>query len=503
MKSKTLMIAAAVAVALGAGGLAATTHAGRTTDERYNTYLDRVLKELPFLKVEKRSYQRGLLGADARLVLRVNLPEPPPRAAGDEDDEDDEDGDQTGGEAAGGEGADGKGADRAAAAAATPAVPAAYPRAIALTIHDEIRHGPFPGTLLPAASRLASSVEITVETSDGATAGPLKVLAADTTVDFSDGYQSRFVSPAGDWSLADGRMKLHWAGLSGEASGNIATLQGRYSMNSPGLTMRAVDERQQPFEMVIGSLKVEGDADASTSLLIAPGRVRATLASWQMTGRSPDGRPLVVSLRDLEGESRSQRSGDLLDIRSSFVGTGQFDALKIDRIEMVEQWKRLHAPTLENVVRKLYASMGRQPAANPEALLVAMTADLKGFLTHDPEYAVEKLNLTIAGRTAEFGWRAALQGVAPDAFEQPMALAAAATAGFDARLTRQWLEGLLAGSSGFNPAIDADQIGELLAKGQQMGLVEVNGDAIVTRVRLDQGTLQVNGKTVFQLPRSR
>lgn len=497
MKNKTLMIAAAVAVALGAGGLAATAHVGGTTDERYNAHLDRVLQELPFLKVEKRSYQRGILGADARLVLRVDLPEPQPKAPGDEDDEDEEEGDETGGRAA-----DGKGADRAAPVA-TPAVPAAYPRAVLLTVHDEIRHGPFPGSLLPAASRLTTRVEIAVETSDGATAGPLKVLTADTTVDFSDGYQSRFVSPAGDWSLADGRMKLHWTGLTGEASGNVATLQGRYSLSSPGLTMRAVDERQQPFEMVIGSLTAEGSADASTSLLIAPGRVRATLASWQMTGRSPDGRPLVVSLGGLEGETRSQRSGDLLDIRSSFVGNGQFDALKIDRIEMVEQWKRLHAPTLENIIRKLYASMGRQPAANPEALLASMAADVKGFLAHDPEYAVERLNLTIAGRTAEFAWRAALQGVAPDAIEQPMALAGAVTAGFDARLTRQWLEGLLAAGSGFNPAIDADQMGELLTKGQQMGLLEVNGDAIATRVRLDQGTLQVNGRTVFQLPRLR
>ena len=42
--------AAAVAAVLAAGGLGATSHAGKTTEERYNAYLDRTLAELAALR---------------------------------------------------------------------------------------------------------------------------------------------------------------------------------------------------------------------------------------------------------------------------------------------------------------------------------------------------------------------------------------------------------------------------------------------------------------------
>ncbi len=496
MNKKTLTLAAAVAAVLAAGGLGATSHAGKTTEERYNAYLDRTLAELPFLKVEKRSYERGFLGADARLALRLDLPAPTSATADEEDEEDEAE--EENAENAGGEARDGR-------ASASPHTPKVRPRAVVIAFHDRITHGPFPGSLKPAAARLASTVDLAIETDDGKASAPLTVLTSDTLLDFADGFSSRFASPAGEWAPGDGKARVVWSGLTGESSGNLKSLQGRYAMTSPGMTLRATDERQQPVEMVIGATTVNGHTDPTPSLLSAPGKVRVLMSSMRMAAHSPDGKPFTLAFSDLDGETNTTRNGDLLDIRTTFGGKGQVDKWQIDRIEMVEQWRRLHAQSFDAMIRNVYASLGKpgEEDADPAALMAPLMADLKGFLPHDPEYAMEKLNLTVDGRTAEFGWRFALKGATADAIENPMLLAKVATAGLDAKLPRQWIEALLERSGEMNPVVDVDRISGLLAQGQQMGLVVVEKDLISTRVRFADGGLEVNGRNVFQLPASR
>lgn len=484
MNKKTLTIAAAVAAVLAAGGLGATSYAGKTTEAHYNAYLDRTLAQLPFLKVEKRHYERGFFGADSQLVLRLDLPPPPARSEEDEDDEEDE-------------------ADEDVSKDSASTTPTVHPRAIVMDFRDRIHHGPFPGSLKPAAARLASTVDVSIETSDGKTSAPLALLTADTLMDFADGFSSRFASPAGEWALGDGRARLVWSGLTGESTGNLKSLQGRYAMKSPGLTLTGTDERQQSVEMAIGALTVDGHTDPTPSLLSAPGKVRVLMSSMRMATRSPDGQPVTISFSDLTGESNTTRNGDLLDIRTTFDGKGQIDKWKIDRIEMVEQWKRLHAPSFDQMIRHVYASLGQSSGDDPAALMAPLMADLKGFLPHDPEYTVEKFNLTVDGRTAEFGWRMALKGATAEALENPMLLAKVATAGLDAKLPRQWLEALMEQRGGMSPVVDVDRINGLLTQGQQMGLIVVDADLISTKVRFANGGLEVNGKNVFQLPPSR
>lgn len=505
MTRKTLTIAAAVAAVLGATGLGATAYAGRTTEARYNVALDRVLAQLPFLKVEQRSYRRDFLGAKATTVLRLELP--PPARAG------------RGSERGAGEG-------KGEAAVANPGIEAdaeqdnaqgsepesepesgqdgKRPRAVLLAFNDRIRHGPFPGSLAPAAARVAMTVDMTVETTDGKASSPVTVLTADTTLDFSDGYRSRFASPAREWTGNGGSDRVTWSGLSGESTGNLATLQSRSSVTSPGLTMQAGDRRGGPSEMVIGALKAESQFEPSPSLLSAPGTVTVALASIRMTTRHADGRPLTVNLTNLDGRTSVDRDGDLLAMRNTVAGQGQVDQWKIDRFEMVEQWKRIHAPSFDAMMRQFYGSLGQPAGENdPAALLASLKATLHDFLPFDPEYALERLSLSVDGRAAELSWRLGLKGVTADDFDQPMRLAGKAAAGFDAKLPRPWLEALMTQAGPLSPTVDLDRISGLLVQGQRMGLLTVEADAVSTTVRLAGGNLEVNGRSVFKLPPSR
>lgn len=481
MSKKSLTIAAAVAAALAVVGLGATVHIGKVTDQRYNAQVDRILAELPFLKVEKRNYHRGLLGADAQLVLRFELPALD--LADLEDDEDEADDDSA------------DASDDAAMARL-----AAQPRALILSFDDVINHGPFPGRLLPAAARLDSTLKVAVENGEGKRSVPLTVLTADSVLSFGDDYHSRYASPAGQWVIDQGQANITWAGMTGEARGNLTSLASRYSMQSPGFSIRALDHEARPSEVVIGALKTEGHNDASKSLLTAPGRMTMTLASLRFAARDAGGAPMALVLDDLVTQVDTTLTADLLDIRTTSRGKGRYNAMKIDGFEMVEHWRRLHAPSLEAVIRQIYASFGQPGTDDPAVLLEPFIASLENFLPHDPEYAVEKLDLTLDGRKASFAWRFGLKGASADLLENPMALAAVASAGLEARLPRQWLDGLLAQGDSLSTVVEVDRLGNLIAEGEQMGFIVVDGDELATTVKFDQGSLDVNGRTVFRLP---
>ena len=492
MNRKPLTIAAVATTLLVAGCIAATSHIGRKTEENYNGWLDRVLAELPFLKVEKRSYERGLFGAEPNLVLRFDVPDLPKPDEGE-----DEDGDEAGEEA---DAVSAAGGGRIAAAAEAAS---ALPRAVVMTVHDRIRHGPFPGSLMPAAARIATSVDIRMERANGSTSAPWTVLTADSSLDFSGGYQARYLSPAGEWQADEARIAVAWAGMEGQSQGRLADNASRYAAKSPGLTMRGVDRAGQPFEFVIGRMAVQGHTDPSPSPLTAAGEMKSTVASLKISVRPEQARPSILALDDISADFRSTRNGELLELRNVVQGKGRFNDARIDGFEMVEHYQRIHAPTFERLIRNFHAGWGKpEVAAAPAQFHASLLEDLRALVTYDPSYALEKLTLEIDGEKAEIAYHLALQGASPGMFDNPMLLAGAASAGLKASMPRAWLEAFAAGE-GMGGVVEAGQMGGLIEQGVRRGLLAVDGQTVSTEVRFEKGELEVNGNTLFRLPPQR
>lgn len=492
MNKKILTIAAAVAAVLAVGSIGATSYIGKTTEAKYNGQLDKMLAELPFLKVEKRSYERSLFGAESNLVLRVDIPEPP--EAADEADEDEE-----GAEAGPGAQAGAGSADPATAAVASAKpVP---PRAIIISVRDLIKHGPFPGALAPAASKIASTVNLAAESAGGTLSGPWQAMTADTTFDFGGSYASHFVSPAAQWKFDDARLALNWAGLDGNSTGRSDDFSSRYTSKSPGLTLTGSDKAGRPFELSLGQMNVEGQTGPSTSLLTAPGEMKMTLASMRFNAQSADGEKATLSLTDMTGSSKVAREGDLLDMRSAYQGRGMFNETPIDSFEMVEHYGRIHAPSIQKLVQNVMAGMGDKDKKDPALMQAAMLQDMRALLPFDPSYELEKLSLSIGGKQAELGYRVALKGAKPEMLDNPMSLIPVLSAGLRARLPRDWVEALTAGS--MRGVAQVDQVGALIDQGVQMGFLAVDASTVSTQVSFDGGLLAVNGQTVFQMPPQR
>ncbi len=498
MTSKTLKIAAAVAAVLAVGGIGATSYIGKKTEANYNGWVDKLLAEAPFLKVEKRSYERSLFGAQSNLVLRFEVPEPPASAGDDEDEADQAEADDESAD----EPADEADAQAESAPAAVP--PRARPvppRAIVLTLNDQIRHGPFPGSLVPAAARVASTAEVTVESADGTVSAPWQALTANSDFDFSGGYQTRYTSPAGEWKYEDAQTTLSWAGMEGEAKGRLENFSSRYTSSSPGLTLRGNDASGRPFELLMGQLKVVGASEPSSSLLTAPGEMKATLASLRFNAQAANGEKAEMTLSDLTGDYKVSRTGELMDTRSVLKGKGQFNETPIDSFEMVDHYSRIHAPTLEKFIRDVYAEMGQKQTPDDAQRLARWTEDLRPLLAHDPAYELEKFSVSIGGKQAELGYRVALKGARPEMLDNPMSLVAVMSAGLRADLPREWAEAL---SQGGVPGVgDTATVGGLLNQGVQMGFLVVDENRVSTQVRFENGELQVNGNSVFRMPPQR
>ncbi|MFT4100586.1 MAG: DUF945 family protein [Burkholderiaceae bacterium] len=467
-------------IGLAVAWLPATYLMGGPIERRYNEYVDALVKALPMAQVVERSYDRGIIDSRARLTLRLK---------------------ETGVVGTGKIGRpDGK-----------TARPAALP-SFTITLDDLIHHGPFPDTLLPAGSRIRSTLSATPLAGDAADAKPLPdaapitLLTADTRFGFGSSYRSTLNSPARQWKSDDGKLAIDWQGFEGSADGDAHSHEGRFAMRSPGLKA-LIDDGTGKGEITVGKIEGETERSAGDPLELTAGQTRLVVDAlrfrWQRAGQAES----VGEFDDLRMRSTITRNGEFADLETRGTGKGRIDKETIDRIEYVEHWKRLHAPTLERVTHRILDRMGRTSDGDSvdkaafERLSAAIADDLKGLLPHNPEYAVAPLSLTLNGTPGSIGWRIQLEGLKDyDPRQPPLHLLAGLKAGFDLKAPRVWVEKLAElAAGGEKTPIPSAQLTDLVRQGEMMGFLRNDNGVLTSEVRLDGGRLQVNGKELFNL----
>ena len=453
MNRRILIVAASLAAALGAGWIGSAYYFSQKTEHAYQSRLDELLARSPGLTVAERRYERGLFSAHTRIVISL-----PQTAARD----------------------------------GSPA------QVLQVVFDDQIRHGPFPGGPSLAAAQVRSTVQLRLPSGSSR---ELTLLTADTRFDFQNRFQSRLGMPAGQWKSDSGDVEARWSAMEGEAEGRADTLATRYRANWPEFVLRVVEAGNKgQLDLTLRTMASQGHTDTLRSLWFAPGEVRSTLASLHMVMKAPQAEAVDVELTGLSHEGRVTLNGELIDMRSGFNGQGRVGKTRLDRVEMVEHWRRLHAPTIEKLIEKVLGELATGTAVDPERQQAQLLASLKSLLPHDPEYQLEKLSATIDGETGTLSWQAGIQGAAADQADNPLRLAGLANARIDLRLPQKWLA--LAASAGEATAsgLPAGALEDMLAQGEQMGFLKVADGVVSANANWVRGRLDVNGRTVFAMP---
>ena len=198
-------------------------------------------------------------------------------------------------------------------------------------------------------------------------------------------------SPAADLTVADA-TSLEWQGLTGELESDRAGTAVSYRFKSPGLTF-AEPARQVTLHFGAFDLHGTGQAIRPGGSLMA-GQVRGTLDTLEIAAGAA-GQVYRVVLNGLALDSATALEGDLIGGTSSFVGSGAFGDVKLDKIEMKMSMKRLHAPTYQHLMdtfsKEFYQCGPPGKAIDFTALQEKMQGYLLALLAFGPDNVARPL----------------------------------------------------------------------------------------------------------------
>jgi len=343
-----------------------------------------------------------------------------------------------------------------------------------LTWRDTISHGPWPGGSVLGAALIESEFML------GKNAPPV---TARTVVDFAGGTKTELAVAQSAFDLPQGRaawqgVKLQWhAPAEGAAS---------YTIDVPAFELH---DTAQGVTLKLGGLAVRGQGLPGLSWAAA-GSGSGELASLELKVQ-PAGAPAyeagVRKVKLVNGAQLDERG--LLHATSSLAGEAWFGGAAIDRFELQASLKRLHAPSYEELLAGLAGA-----ACDPQALQrdsAALQAALLRMLPHNPEFALDKLTLSHAGRHAQLSYAAAVDGVTEAELRGAVApvLRAKASLRLDLRVPALWFDQALPAAASQRSGAPSP-VESLL----QQGLLVRDGEMLSAQLRLMHGALSLNGR---------
>jgi uncharacterized protein YdgA (DUF945 family) len=232
-----------------------------------------------------------------------------------------------------------------------------------------------------------------------------------------------------------------------------------------------------------------------------------TLDTMEVGSGSSKG-SFLLALNQLKGVVKTQVENDLLQASTSITGTADIEAggkaFKLEKIELQEAVKRLHAPTLNKLVLQFWQDLGGLSSGQPEELAKAMQkkqaevmAAMKQLLIYDPEYSVDTA-VSYAGQEGTLAYSLATHGVTEQDLQAPDprgALIGKVTAKASAKLPIGWLEKTMAAKDGqAAPQQTHQMLDSILAGLTGAGYVTREGDLLSSSALFDKGQLTINGK---------
>jgi hypothetical protein len=231
--------------------------------------------------------------------------------------------------------------------------------------------------------------------------------------------------------------------------------------------------------------------------------------------------PVTARLTNLKYAAEVTGAKDLLDGKVALSADASIqlgrDAqpFELDKVEVVESFKRLHAPTLESFIAGSMRSLpncetsasGNTESATPPdekdemraARAQEMLQGLLQLLPHDPEFAVDRIAFTHAGRRGELSYSVGIKDFALKDGEtlakaQPRLMNALIVKA-RATLPAPWVKQLSALAGDEAGADDrALQATMLLEMALSKNYAVRNADDITSELLFERGVATLNGK---------
>lgn len=461
MNTKTVVLSAVVALAVGAAGLTQWNASRAKSD--YRTSLQ-MINGTGILIATEESYARRMMGADAITVLSVR---------------DDETG---------------------------------KPEPVARLRHDT-SFGPYVGSAESGRHWGSALVHTTLEPLGvfgdqwRAAVGDAPLAEAETVIRFDASSKTLVHSDPQIITEDDGKTTIQWRGFRGTIETSEDGRSVQFNIAGPGL-----EANNGKGELALAEFKLVSDLSLSDRGMWL-GAQTLTLASLNF--KDPDATQTEFWLGDIAFSNTNSVDSDYL--HGDFVidvGTLSTGVQTVSDIQYDMRWQNLHVPTLVRIQEKLQEMKLLSGSVDHGEVTAAVSEDLLALLKYAPELAIRSLKFTTEEGAALANLKLTLDNGASVDPSNVLALLSSLRGSAEVRvspglikqvmLAQQVKElGLSSKDLAINPSLE-DQLRreiepmleEQLSALEGQGLVRRDGDDYMTAVTLDDNGLKVNGNSV-------
>lgn len=368
---------------------------GRIAESRVNSGLDKLVKEVPYIKIAERKWTHGWFHSEQNVTFEFVLPKllnaPKPVAAF---------------------------ADAAPPAAEAPAAPAVpqMPRAmpslptgpIRFSVHNDVTNGPLLGSAGIGLARLDTRLVISDETRKKieAVVGPGDIVNITTRMGLFGGGTTTFSGKGRSIDLA----KLGKASDKGTIAWDDFSLVVGIGRNSSSYDLQGRQPRIEVNEGAGGdrfqmtNLTLDGSGSRITKNLYDGGMVLGVGKVSAVTTRTP-----AFEMAAIKYGVNSSKKGDFMDYAVQ-IGSGAIKAppleaqgFQIKEVHYDMTLRHLHIDTLQKLMEGLQAISTKHVEAGTGSAAEMQAAIIQPFkeqgielMKHDPELSLDRIGLVTA-----------------------------------------------------------------------------------------------------------
>ncbi|KAF0811864.1 hypothetical protein IGB42_03674 [Andreprevotia sp. IGB-42] len=470
MKRKVLIAGTAAVVVLAASYIGGAWFAGRaaeTTLQKQHEWLS----SLPYFIVKDRQYERGWFSSTEKTTLKIN-PE----------------------------------LYRFALEKEGEPLPE-----FEVTYTQHITHGPLPllahFNLHPYKAVVSTDFAFAPETQKLLSKffGEQKPITIENRIGFDDDGVIKVAVPGFDYEEAISGVKARWQGLDATLDYGGDFNRVKLDARAPGLSGEAKGKGTFDFK----NLQVSLDhTRGKTGLMI--GQSQATFDSLDLN--ITEGTPFKLQLDKASYNGKLVENGEFID------GTAEFKLARLvldDKpygpAELLASARHLHGPTLAKL-GDAFTALQKQPLKRDEfAEKLTRLAREQGMplLTHDPQLAIDKLEVKLPDGAIRFNGLVGLKGFVAGDLDRPVEFVKKLNAKADFVVPRKVVETIITWQasrmfggpdSGISQA-DLDYLAGQFVEGQinrlaEQKLIRVEGDMLAATADLSKGAFTLNGVNV-------
>ena len=375
---------------------------------------------------------------------------------------------------------------------------------IQFSVHSRIKHGPLPGGKNFAAAMVDSELDVDERLKPilARVLGEKKVLTAHTIYQFSGDGESVVTSPAfvatipAEGSIPPGR--LSWDGVN--ATVRFAKEFASYTMQGEAPKLEV--EGGAGVHMVVAGMRfdVQSKRIFDDEPLLHAGRQNFSVAQIRIDG------PLLantaIAVKQFTYEVNIPVKGEFVDVvakmgvQDALYGEASYGPARFDL-----SMNHLHARTLAQLQRAMLKAYS-DPAAfaadakNPQAAFDPLVQPALKLLEYSPEISLDRVSFRMPQGEVLLAARAKFNGIKPEDFKQPPILMAKLDASAEITLPEALLMLPLGIKADSAEAMQAQmqmrerQIAALV----EQGYILRNGAMVTSKFEFRNGQLAVNGK---------